>query len=287
MGYNPFVKFGNEDLRRLWKQNNDSSGEDNGQVTIIGGSELFSGAPIMSTLACSRIVDMVFLATPEVDKTIIRREELFSKLRTVIWIPEEEVEVYVEKSDAVLIGPGFMRYKSELQNDPDKSVKCDEACARSRELTKKLLLGKRNRKWVIDGGSLQVMDPEWIPTGAVITPNKKEYQMLFGETQIEDACAKYKCVIVRKDVISVVSDGQTTYEVQGGNAGLTKGGTGDVLAGVIVGLLAKNDPLLAAAAGSFLVKRTAEILEERVGLNFNADDVADKVFEVWKDSVRG
>jgi len=52
------------------------------------------------------------------------------------------------------------------------------------------------------------------------------------------------------------------------------------LAGVIVGLAAKNPPLLAAAAGTYLVKKTAEKLYKKVGYNFNADDLAEEVFLV-------
>jgi NAD(P)H-hydrate epimerase len=67
-----------------------------------------------------------------------------------------------------------------------------------------------------------------------------------------------------------------------GNAGLTKGGTGDTLAGIIVGLLTKNEPILAAVAGSLIIKKTAEYLHDQVGFNFSADDVAENVFKVWK-----
>lgn len=102
-----------------------------------------------------------------------------------------------------------------------------------------------------------------------------------GEVAAEMA-KNFNCVIVVKGPVSYATDGETTYEIEGGNAGLTKGGTGDVLAGVTVGLLAKNPPLLAAAAASFMVKKTAEKLFETVGYNFNADDVSDKVFEVVK-----
>jgi NAD(P)H-hydrate epimerase len=88
---------------------------------------------------------------------------------------------------------------------------------------------------------------------------------------------------VYKAPISYASDGVTTYEIEGGNSGLTKGGTGDVLAGVAVGLLTKNDALLAAAAATLLVKKTGEKLAERVGIHFNADDLAEGVFVTRKE----
>ncbi|KKR91052.1 MAG: Carbohydrate kinase, YjeF related protein [Candidatus Woesebacteria bacterium GW2011_GWA1_41_13b] len=98
-----------------------------------------------------------------------------------------------------------------------------------------------------------------------------------GDTKIEEAAKKHKCVIISKGPVAIVTDGETTYEVRGGNAGLTKGGTGDVLAGIIVGLAAKNPPLLAAAVGAYVVKKTAEKLFLDRGYGYNADDVADRL----------
>lgn len=256
--------FGPDDLKKLWGPKEDSSGEDNGQATIIGGSSLFHGAPMLAVKAASRLVDMVFFGSPERDL------EKTAKLNSFIWVPWEEVDEYVAKSDAVLIGPGMMRYRRAIEDGGGEVTK---------KVTKELLERFPEKKWVIDGGSLQVMDAGWIPENAVVTPNKKEYKILFGEEKPEDAAKKYKCVVVSKGPTAYVTDGETTYEVRGGNAGLTKGGTGDVLAGIIVGLLAKNPPLLAAAAGTYIIKKTAEMLYEKVGYNFNADDVSENIFK--------
>jgi len=261
--------FQKEELSQLWQPKEDSNGEDNGQVTIIGGSSLFHGAPMFAVKAASRIVDMVFFGSTERDL------EKVAKVNSFIWVPWEEIDEYVAKSDAVLIGPGMMRYRRTMEDGGGEITK---------KVTKGLLEKFPDKKWVIDGGSLQVMEAGWIPQNAVVTPNKKEYQMLFGEEKPEDAAKNYKCVIVSKGPVAYVTDGETTYEIKGGNAGLTKGGTGDVLAGIIVGLLAKNPPLLAAAAGTYLIKKTAEVLYEKVGYNFNADDVSERVFEVLKKS---
>src|SRR4030065_1868546 len=98
-------------LKDLYKPSKSSKGEDNGQVTIIGGSSLFHGAPILALKSASRIVDMVFFATPEKSVGMVA-EQLKSKLLSFIWVPWEEAENYITKSDAVLIGPGFMRFAS-------------------------------------------------------------------------------------------------------------------------------------------------------------------------------
>ncbi len=290
------IKFIAEDLRKLWVPRVDSQGEDNGQVTIIGGSSLFHGAPILSLKTASRIADMVFFASPEPSLAEVVAQ-IKVGLSSFIWVPWKDLGKYIEKSDAVLIGPGLMRFKKEGSASQKEMDLLDGAGRETRKLTRDLLSKFPHKKWVIDGGSLQVMDPAWIPKEAIVTPNRKEWEILNssvlrdplslikeeeGGSSIEEFAKRHHCVVVQKGAVGYVSDGETTYEIDGGNAGLTHGGTGDVLAGVIVGLLAKNPPLLAAAAGSLVVKKTAEELAARVGYNFNADDVAEKVFEVMK-----
>ncbi len=55
---------------------------------------------------------------------------------------------------------------------------------------------------------------------------------------------------------------------------MTKGGTGDVLSGLIAALACKNDPVLAVLAGSYINKRAGEMLYRQVGPFFNASDLA-------------
>lgn len=280
-------QFTNDNLKNLWKPNNDSAGEDNGQIVIIGGSELFQGAPLLSLVAASRLVDMVFLATPDTDREAAEKAVLFSRLKSVIWIPRIDLEAYIQKSDAILIGPGMMRFHSENSKSEILSSKqFDEKGTETRMLTQYLLTQFPDKKWVVDGGSLQVIEPRWLPEKAIITPNQKEYEMLFSAQfsmlNLEENAKKYSIIICYKGPVTYVSDGVLTYEVRGGNAGLTKGGTGDTLAGLTVGLLAKNDPLLSVASASLLVKKTAEELYEKVGFHFNADDVAENVYKTFK-----
>lgn len=151
-----------------------------GQVTIIGGSKLFHGAPILSLKTASRIVDMVFFASPEPSVGKVA-ENLKSKLTSFIWVPWEEVREYIKKSDAVLIGPGLMRYRKEGQRAKGKRQNLDKAGLQSKEITERLLSQFPNKQWVIDAGSLQVMELKFIPKNAILTPNQKEFEMLFGE----------------------------------------------------------------------------------------------------------
>ncbi len=279
--------FDKKQIKTLFQPAKDSNGEDNGQVAIIGGSSLFHGAPILSLKTASRVVDMVFFTSPEkqVEKVA---DYIKSELSSFIWTPFEEVERYIEKADAVLIGPGFMRYKSE--NAPHHSGQhvCDEACQLTRNTSEELLKKFPSKKWVIDAGSLQTIDPEWIPQNAILTPNKKEFAQLFGTAslaeEMEDnvfVVSKYakqhNCVIVVKGEKTLVSNGDQSVLVEGGNPGLTKGGTGDVQAGLTAALLAKNEPFLAACAAAQIIKCAADDLFAEQNVYFNADDVAAQI----------
>jgi NAD(P)H-hydrate epimerase len=267
--------FNLTELKKLYKPAVNSSGEDNGQVTIIGGSSLFHGAPLLALKVASRVVDMVFFASPEPLVGEVARE-IKSQLSSFIWVPWEEIESYIKKSEAVLIGPGFMRYRSEKQV-PAVDGEHDGVGQVTRKITRDLLEKFPAKKWVIDAGSLQVMEADWIPQGAIVTPNKKEYKLLFGGLAPDEAAKKYHCIVLAKGPTAHVCSGDASVEVTGGNPGLTKGGTGDVLAGLTVALLAKNEPFLAAASASSVVKAAADELYKAVGVNYNADDLADKI----------
>lgn len=286
-------EFKEEDLRRLLKPAVNSSKEDNGKVTVIGGSSLFHGAPILALKTASRIVDMVFFSSPEPSVGKVA-ERIKSRLGAFIWVPFDEIGEYIQKSDAVLIGPGLMRYHKKIPNSkfpaspaggqiPNKFQiiksqilnKLDRVGQQTKKITETLLQQFPQKQWVIDAGSLQVMEAKYIPPGAILTPNKREFQMLFGTKavcydntyhhseeklgeMIREKARKYNCVVVLKGVKTFVCSPEKCVVVTGGNAGLTKGGTGDVLAGLTVGLAAKNEPFLAACAASFILKKAAE-----------------------------
>lgn len=270
-------KFKPEDLKKLYRPGKISSKEDNGQVVIIGGSSLFHGAPILALKTAARICDMVFFASPEGSLGEVAAK-LKASLSSFIWIPWDEVPNYIKKADSVLIGPGFMRYHKENQRSKVKSKNvCDEACTKTKKVTEYFLKNFPEKRWVVDAGSLQVVRPEVLPKGAVITPNQKEYKMLFKDEKPEKMAKKYDLIIVYKTPETLVCSPSKCVIVKGGNAGLTKGGTGDVLAGLTVALLAKNDPFLAVCAASFITKKAAENLYKKVGFTFSADDLAEKV----------
>ncbi|MEK7525238.1 MAG: NAD(P)H-hydrate dehydratase [Patescibacteria group bacterium] len=283
MGKETFAKSW---LTKLWRPSDADNKFGAGQVMIVGGSSLFHGAPILALKAASRLVSMVYFATPEADHTIA--EKLKAGLGSFIWVPFDQLSDYVAKSDAVLIGPGMMRNRVE-----GEGLVIDEAGKESRQVTLAVVTKYPAQKYVIDGGALQVMAANELPRGAIITPNRKEFAMLFGEElsagkeveQLSRAAKKYRVVIAHKAPTSIVTDGERVVSIEGGNPGLVKGGVGDVVAGLAVGLAAKNEAILAAASAIYLTKRAADRLDDRVGFMYNADDLADEVGRVYREEV--
>lgn len=259
-----------------------------GQVTIIGGSKLFHGAPILALKAASRMVSMTYFSSPEEDKYIA--EKIKAGLASFVWVERGEVENYVAKSDAVLIGPGLMR-----SHVKEQGFVCDSEGNETRKLSVKLFKKFPDKKWVVDGGTLQVVSIEDIPKGAVVTPNRKEFEMLFGEKLkdgFKERCAqviflakKHELIVLTKDDVSIVSDGEEIWAIEGGSEGLVKGGVGDVIAGLTVGFMAKNDPLFSVCAASLLVKMAAKKLAEKRGFMFNSDDLVDMIPRVYADLI--
>lgn len=261
--------FEEKNLKKLYKPKTTSFKKDNGQVVIIGGSSLFHGAPILALQVAARICDLVFFASPEKST-----EEIASKVKATlpsfIWVPISEIDDYVQKADACLIGPGLMRFREENLGD-------DEEGKKTRQITEAFLKKFSKKQWVVDGGSLQVISPEILPPKSIVTPNRKEYKMLFGSMEVEEASQKYNLIIIQKGIQTKVCSPKEGVIIEGGNAGLTKGGTGDVLAGLTVGLAAKNDPFLAASAASFFVKEAADYLYRKVGFAYSAEDLAETI----------
>lgn len=91
------------------------------------------------------------------------------------------------------------------------------------------------------------------------------------------AAKRYGCTLLLKGKKDTVASGAKLAHVPGGNAGMTKGGTGDVLAGLLSALWSHTScptPLHAAYSASFLNKRAGGILFRILKYNFSSEDLA-------------
>lgn len=107
-----------------------------------------------------------------------------------------------------------------------------------------------------------------VPANSVLTPHPKEFDRLFGSSEndfirMEKAKAmsvQYKIVIVLKGHHTCIFSGNECYVNSTGNAGMAKGGSGDVLTGIITALLSQGyDPPSAAVMGVYLHGKAGDI----------------------------
>src|SRR5579864_2906777 len=156
-------KFNPEELKKLYIPPPESHKGQNGKLLIIGGSHLFHAASLWALTIASRVVDMVFYSSVPENNEIVH--ELKKEFRNGIVVPRSELENYAKESDCILIGPGMVRAVSVDSKEQNEMLRLDEINKLENEglhsyyLTKYLLDKFPHKKWVIDAGALQMMEP--------------------------------------------------------------------------------------------------------------------------------
>lgn len=288
-------------LKKLNLPDEKSHKGDNGRLLVIGGSSLFHAASIWSAEIAAKIVDIVHYNSTEENQQIFLN--LKSKFTQGIVIKREDLNDYIAEDDCILAGPGMLRSDKKQPastNTPpsfQQLLQIKDEPEYTRSLINYLSFTHPQKRFVFDGGAIQMMDSKWLRrlnNPAIVTPHTREYKRLFSqdlssksdEQMAQIVCKQAKssqCVIVLKAVSVIISDGKDIFMVKGGNAGLTKGGTGDVLAGIIAALYCKNDPMLSSIIASYIVKKTADNLFRSKHFWYNTSDLIDKIPETFNN----
>lgn len=235
---------------------------ENGKMVFIGGSNLFHAPVKWSLDTASRFVDMLFYSS------VPQNEELIREAKKNFWngivVPEGQLEDYISEADVVLIGPGM------------------ERTTETKEQVDALLAAFPQKKWVVDAGALQMANPELFTETMIITPHSKELERVAENlhTTVDQAIKtltdKKVSILLKGDVDTIYVEGQT-LAISGGHPGMTKGGTGDVLAGMLAGLYATNSAKNAMLVSSYVNKKAGEALAAQQGPFFNASDLAAQI----------
>ncbi|MFH1106268.1 MAG: NAD(P)H-hydrate dehydratase [Candidatus Micrarchaeota archaeon] len=248
----------------------DSHKGHNGILTIIGGSSKYHGAPLLCVQAASRFVDLVYFHSPEREvASLVRR--MREKSKEFIVVQRRELDARVRISDCVLVGNGMA------------------ADSLTGELVNGLLRRHKKKMFVLDAAAIRVVDRTLLGPNCVITPHANEFYALFGVAhdprEILRQASRYGCVILFKGKHDFISDGKTIWRNITGNAGMTKGGTGDVLAGLTAALCCRNDPLDAAKAAAYINGLAGDLLYQKVRHAFNAGDLANELPLAYKEAM--
>ena len=127
---------------------------------------------------------MVFYASVPENNDIVQQAK--AEFRNGIVVRRENLDDYAVEADCMLIGPGMMRGEKERINTTQhlslaEITAIEDQGEQSYWFTKYLLETYPQKKWVIDAGALQMMDPEWLRplSRVIITPHPKEFERLF------------------------------------------------------------------------------------------------------------
>ncbi len=247
----------------------------NGKLLVIGGSEDYFGAPYLASKAASYIVDLVYLAMPEYPAGRVGDPDLILRPVEGRNFTPEHVDSLLElakRVDAVIIGPGIGLREETTEFVREFIKHCDRSLVIDADGLKAL------------AGDLNVLKGKTF----VLTPHAGEFAVLFGVKPDGPLVGKAELVmqkareiggvVLLKGAYDVISDGKAWKYNKTGNRGMTTGGTGDVLAGLVGALLALgNEPLRAASVGAFLNGLAGDMVKEELGENFTALEVAKKV----------
>lgn len=285
-----------EDIIQLKLPIADSHKGQNGRLLLIGGSHYFHAASLWSLTVASRLVDLVHYASVPENNSIVSQAK--QEFRNGIVVSRIDIEACIAEDDAILIGPGMVRSDTVLEplqvESLEAALNLEPEGLQTMAITNYLLKKYPEKLWIIDAGALQMVDLANIPKGSILTPHQGEFEGLWQKyihhTKLDNdqidiqeklliVAKSFEGIILLKGKQDLVADGLTgqLFSIDGGNAGMTKGGTGDVLAGLIAGLACNNPALLATKVGSFVNKRAGDALFERVGPFFNASDLAEQI----------
>ena len=244
-----------------------------GHTLIVGGSYGKIGAVSLATQGALRIGSgLVSSFVPKCGYEIMQTS-----------VPEAMVEVDSEKvltyfnfkaeANVIAIGPGMGTAEKTIQGFIG-------------------FLKNNDIPLVIDADALNCisMNPsiiDYVPENSVLTPHPKELERLIGPwdddyEKLERSkvyAKRNEVILVLKDAHTVVTDGTHTYFNSTGNPALATGGSGDVLTGMIAGLIAQGYPALHAALfGVFIHGMTADITVPYTGHeSFIARDILENI----------
>ena len=257
-----------------------------GRLIVIGGSNVFSGAPALAAMAALRTgVDVVTVAAPQ--KTALAISSMSPALITIKLKGKQlrpsnipRLKEHLESASAVVLGPGL-----GMHDETKEAVK--EIVEMLEETGTPLLLDA-------DGLKAFAEFKRKVKCPLVLTPHAREYEILAGtklpqntKERVEDVqrmARNLGATILLKGPVDVVSDETSVKFNFTGNPGMTVGGTGDVLSGIVGGLLAMGvDAFRAAVAGAFVNGASGDFVAVEKGYHMIPSDLLEWIPHVFDD----
>ena len=233
-----------------------------GRVKIIACSESYVGAGILSASACINVLGETALKVGAGLCTLNVPDDMFSSM----W--QRVLHCTLEKRSKLTLGDSVIAYGMGVGES---------------KILPKLLNQKMPLLIDADGLSELSANIELLLTKkcqVVLTPHPKEMSRLMGcdmqeilDSPIERAkslAKKYNVVVLLKGCSTIVTDGEKVAIITKGTSAMAKGGSGDVLSGIIIGLIAKGNSIFDSACTGAYIAGYAGMLAEK---DFSSDTV--------------
>jgi NAD(P)H-hydrate epimerase len=251
---------------RIPKRSSKSHKGDNGKVLVIGGSKDYVGAVALSGLAALRTgVDWVTVAVPEKVGWAINAltpDLVVKKYKGDDFCDSRAKDILklAQGFDAVLIGNGI-------------GMNAKAFC--------KAFLSKVKKPCVIDADAIKAISLQSI-NNCILTPHKKEFNILLKNSKLNESNYRKNLknnVILLKGPIDTIISKNKIIANKTGNPGMTKAGTGDVLAGLAVGFLGQGLSLFQSACNAAFVNGIIGdiLLKKHKGYTYLASDMVDEI----------
>jgi len=256
---------------------------DNGKVLVLGGSYIYHGAPALSSLAALRTgADLVYTCVPKINVQSTRAVS-----PNLIVIP---------LVDSKLTRGAVNKLLGQIPNDHDSatigmglSIQDPEAL----KLLVKSLLARDVRLSLDATALVNYILPLLSGKNVVVTPHAGEFKRMFGETppeskkaritMVEKFAKEHSVTILLKGPTDIISNGSRTYLNPTNTSGMTVGGTGDILSGIIAGILARNrDALESAVISAYFNGLAGKMIQKKLGHHMTATDLLDALPAVMK-----
>ena len=249
---------------------------DNGKVLVVGGSYMYHGAPILSSLAALRAgADLVYTAVPKVNAQASRAIS-----PDLIVIP---------LADSKLTRGSVNKLLGQIPVGIDSAAIGMGLAVENIEALKLLIksLIERDVRLSLDASALR---KEILPIikgkNVVITPHSGEFERIFGEkipinkktriSTLERLAKKNSITIILKGQDDIITDGVMTLINSKKTPAMTVGGTGDVLSGIVASMLSRNRNVLeSTASAAFLNGQAGKIIQKQFGTHMIASDLID------------
>ena len=247
---------------------------DNGKVLVVGGSYIYHGAPVLSSIAALRSgCDLVYTCVPKINAFATR-----SLSPDLIVIP---------MADSKLTRGTVNKMLGQVPVDIDSTAIGMGLAIQDIEAIKLLVksLLDRNVRVSLDANSLvQEILPIIEGQNVVVTPHSGEFKRIFGEpveneinsriSLCEKFAKKHSITILLKGPEDIITNGDITYTNHTLTPCMTVGGTGDILSGLTAGFLSRNKNMIeSTSAATFVNGAAGEILQKEFGNHILASDL--------------